>query len=246
MRLLVRSLGLLALCSSVAAAQDTHFSVDPFLTVAIPTAIYDKTTIYPNGSNVERLSLGVTPVFGVRLGYRLGGAWSVAVEGAYGTSSYRYHTLDAYQSPGGPVGSETWQWGSGDLTSLSVSVARRVLELSNGVHLDALALGGVHRLGVDKDPAFCPPPSAGGIPTCSSAQRWQRRYDVPSVGTGLAVSWSVSPRIGVRARTAYSLGRADTEAGFWTKLIPQSAQYEKDRSHLVQVFQLSAGVGIGL
>jgi hypothetical protein len=60
------------------------------------------------------------------------------------------------------------------------------------------------------------------------------------------VSWRVSPRIGVRAQSAYTLGRADTEAGFWTRNLPQYTQYEADRSHTVHVFQLSAGVDIGL
>jgi hypothetical protein len=246
MRLAVASLALLALFSSIAVAQDSRVSVDPFFTLTVPSAIYDKSTVYPDGTSSLRLSLATAPVFGVRLGFRLGGPWSVAVEGAYGTSNYTYHSVDAFQSAAGPYGSETWQWGTGDLSSLSATIARRVLDLANGAHIDALALGGIHRFGVDRDPAFCPPPSMG-IPVCTpTAQRWQRRYDTPSVGLGLTVGWPLSSRIGMHARTAYSVGRADTEAGFWTKNLPQYEQYEADRSHVVRVFQLSAGVGIGL
>jgi hypothetical protein len=246
MRLAVPSLALLALLSSLAVAQDSRISVDPFFTLTVPSAIYDKTTVYPDGTNSLRLSLATAPVFGVRLGFRLGGPWSVAAEGAYGTSNYTYHSVDAFQSSAGPFGSETWQTGTGDLSSFSVTVARRMWELANGTHVDALALGGIHRLGIDRDPTDCPPPSMG-VPVCTTtAQRWQRRYDTPSVGVGLTIGWPLLPRIGVHARTAYSVGRADTEAGFWTKNLPQYEQYEADRSHVVRVFELSLGVGIGL
>jgi hypothetical protein len=248
MRLLVVSCCLLGLAARGADAQASALSIEPFGAYVSPGAIYDKTITFvpPPGSFVvagtstDRLTVESTRAIGVRGAYRLGAAWTASAEASWGLSDYHYFS----RSESGPSFSEEEFHGSAAVASLLVTASRTIVATPAGMRVDALILSGVQRLNVIEGPSYCPPPSLG-IPVCSTPERWQGVYSVPSIGGGLAISRDLTPRLGLRSRATYTVGRADTSR-FWTDLLPDFDAYEADRSHRLGVLQLSLGLGIGL
>jgi hypothetical protein len=248
MRVVVAVCCLLALVTPGAGAQESPLRIELFGSRASPSAVYDKTvtytpppgSTYTGGTSLERLTLESAPSIGLRGAYRLGVLWTVGAEVAWGASDYHYFS----RSESGPSFSEEEFHGSAAIASLLVTAQRPIITGVSGMRIDALLLGGLQRLNVHESPSFCTPPSSG-IPACSAPERWQGVYDVPSIGGGLALGRSLTPRLALRSRAMYSIGRANTSR-FWTDLVPELDQYEADRSHRVGVLQLSLGLEMGL
>lgn len=219
-------------------AQEHRVQLVPLAAFISPGAIYDKTTVFPDApvGVSERLKVDATAALGGRISYRPTPHWAIAAEAAHGSSSYVYR----YDS--GSLREE--RRGNSSVLTVQASAARELVSTAAGARVEAVFVGGVHRLTVEKDPV-CGPPSLGSPPCFFSPKRWQDDYSVPFGGAGLGASQRVSRRLSADARITYSFGRANTES-FWQDLLPQYDAYEADRHHWVHTVSLALGIGIGL
>jgi hypothetical protein len=241
-------LALLALLGSTThlAAQGPRLVVTPRIGSVSPTTLFEHIRSQPSVegevTSTERLQVGRTTTLGGQVSLRLLGPWRVYGEVGYGGSSYTHLN----RSEWGTLISEETAGGSTATTTFALGVGRQLRLGAGAPFLDLTVGGALQRLHVGDLPSTCPdlPPSSGFVPSCR-ARRWERRYNVPGVVSGLTVGQHLTRHVGIQVGATYALGRANTE-NFWAPLRPEFQYLEAPKSYTVRTTQLSAGVALSL
>lgn len=198
----------------------------------------------PARTSLRRLSLDDAFVVSARVGYRVTGSWTLVGEVGEGPTDYSHSWVTTI--PGVGVVESTEQWGSARRTMVSLGLAHRFTPLVRPLSIEPELGVAMQRLRVGNPGVACvpQPPSLGGYAPCVASERWERTYSVPSVGAGLALGYTVLPRVDVQLRGRYSVGRTSTREGFFVDLIPQYDFAEAPTSQTVRSTHLSVGLRI--
>jgi hypothetical protein len=195
-----------------------------------------------------RLAIEGSPTTGVRVVVPLGARWSATLDGAYGTTHFRYSIKHVVVDASDPE----FLWSEESIDSrmdasvgvVALGVARRVPLALVDAEAEA-GLGGTLTLLRLERPACEPlPPSSGGLgSTCGDLYTpeglpWEHAYDVPGVTAHVALRRRVWSRVGVEGRAAYTLGSAST--GTFADRNPGAPSRQA-----IHGTQLSAGLSVG-
>lgn len=169
-------------------------------------------------STAWRLRVPETTRAGARVSVRVAGPFLVYADVAHGSTHLRYVEDDRVVTPEGIIGTSHYETGKpARVTTIGGGVGH-TLALPRRLPEVELTLGGaVQRYSLDRQDATC-----AGL-SCPPADRWERRYSIPSVSGGVTLRQALTPRFGVELRSAYTVGRFDAKE-MWVDPMPTKRQ----------------------
>ncbi len=204
------------------------------------SALFDHTASFTLEDQQVRMAKSVrvpeATMAGARVTARVGGPWLVYADVAHGNARMSYVDDARATLANGTVLTQL-QEATRDarITSFGAGVGRSVT-LPRGLPELELTLGGaVQRFGIDQFESCMPGP-------CST-DPWESSYSVPSVRGGLTLRQTITQRLGLELRSAYTIGRIDTES--LNHRLPEAfARYEAPSHHAVRSGEASIGLWI--
>lgn len=253
----------LAAPAATLAAQDARIAVEPIVAYrgAMPLYAHHVDTPLRNAlapeqalpgryEGRERLALTAGVGAGARVSYAPARRWTIFAEGVRVRARHELRTSQrTYDVPGFPAGShreDEWR-APATVLALSAGVGRTVWAPSARTTATAELRGGYVRADLETITTPLLAPSSGG-PSYPSLGRYAQvdaRYDVPSVGAGLALRQAVGPRVGLHLRGGYTLGRVDTHR-FRVQRVAGYEAYEEPTRYLARGVDLALGAQLRL
>ena len=230
-----------------ASAQQSRVTISALAGRQWNSALFDHTAAFTNGGYeiqmAERLRVPEATRAGARVSVRVAGPWLVYADVAHGSTDLRYRNDQQVTDPQGTIGTlhqETRR--PARVTTLGGGVGH-ALALPRGLPEVEMTLGGaVHRFALERLDWICTAPSGGGF-SCPPSDRWESRYNVPSVSGGVTLRQALTPRFGVELRSAYTIGRMDI-GDLYVDLIPELDAYEAPKRRTVRTGDVSLGLWV--
>jgi hypothetical protein len=239
---------LLVLSTATAPLSAQSIVVEPMVGWMRLTPLFEHETpqsiIGIDGRAVERLSLHVHEMPGMRVVARLPRGFVAYAEGSGGGAEHRSHfRAEGSRTSSGRYASvvQVNLRGGAHLLALGIGAGRRFVPRGRLPSVEVTLGASLLRARIRKYSCADPFEFA-----CEGVYRHvARRYDVPSATAGLALQKALAGRVELQVRGAYSVGRADTRSHH-VDLLPALDRYEAPRSQRVDARQLAVGLVVRL
>lgn len=210
------------------------------------SALFSQTGSYTLGDQewhmVKSMRVPEATIAGARVTARVAGPWRVYADLSHGSSRMGY--VDDTRSTL-PDGTELYSRHESirpaRITTVGAGVGRGVPLPRGFPELELTVGGALQHFGIDRAQYLCGAPSQS-VP-CGDEDPWESSYTVTSAVGGLTLRQAITRQVGLELRSAYTIGRANTE-GFYQDLAPEYDAIEAPRHQTVRTGEASLGIWV--